>query len=411
MKHSLSGFLQNVKEQLQARLQETEARIKARQKRLEEEIKIIRDIFNPLPQALQKQVEVLTTHRASCKGFQQMTGKQEPQDRREAPKLSPAEVLQVERDVKVVEDKGTQWEEIYAGSFSQPAAAAAAALCQGPFAHEAEKRSPGSWVMSSADRTAAQQQQIDDDSLQLLRAIVSKENPMAKYSIFKTIGSGTFGEVCRALDTATRGEVAIRKINLQGLGKKELNFSELLVLKMNGNPNLVNCLNTYLVNKEFWLVMEYMEGGTLRDVISKSCLCEDEMATISRECLQGLDFLHSNHVIHRDVKSHNILLRTDGSVKLADFGLFAQLLPEQSRQSSVARTSGWMAPEVVTGQPYGPKADIWSIGIVGIEMVEGEVPYWNGTPVSHPFVTSANPAFTLAPLIVSVKKKKKEEEK
>ncbi|NWR03263.1 PAK3 kinase, partial [Paradoxornis webbianus] len=91
--------------------------------------------------------------------------------------------------------------------------------------------------------------------------------------------------------------------------------------------------------------------------------------------LQGLDFLHSNHVIHRDVKSHNILLRTDSSVKLADFGLFAQLLPEQSRQSSVTRTSGWMAPEVVTGQPYVPKVDIWSFGIVGIKIVEGEVPY------------------------------------
>ncbi|NXM95947.1 PAK1 kinase, partial [Sylvia borin] len=142
---------------------------------------------------------------------------------------------------------------------------------------------------------------------------------------------------------------------------------------------------SYLVNKQFWLVMEYMDGGTLRDVISKSCLYEDEMATISRECLQGLDFLHSNHVIHQGVKSCNVLLRTDSSVKLGqyiltDFGLFAQLLPEQSRQSSVARTSGWMAPEVMTGQPYGPKADIWSIGIVGIEMVEGEVPYWNGTP-------------------------------
>ncbi|NXP95259.1 PAK3 kinase, partial [Passerina amoena] len=92
--------------------------------------------------------------------------------------------------------------------------------------------------------------------------------------------------------------------------------------------------------------------------------------------LQGLHFLHSHDVIHRDVKSRNILLRTDGSVKLADFGLFAQLTLEQSRQSSVAGASGWLAPEVVTGQPYGPKVDIWSLGIVGIQMVEREVPHW-----------------------------------
>ncbi|NXO45874.1 PAK3 kinase, partial [Locustella ochotensis] len=209
---------------------------------------------------------------------------------------------------------------------------------------------------------------------------------------------------------------------------------------------------SYLVDKQFWLVMEYMDGGTLSDVISKTYLSEDEMASISRECLQGLNFLHSNHMIHRDVKSHNVLLRTDGSVKLADFGLFAHLPPEQSRQSSVTRTSGWMAPEVVTGQPYGPKVDIWSLGIVGIEMVEREVPYWNETPVSpqlliatggrpklrqpnlfspclqdflscclqtdealrwsakellqHPFMTSAEPASTLVPLIISVKRRK-----
>ncbi|XP_050842918.1 serine/threonine-protein kinase PAK 3-like [Serinus canaria] len=208
----------------------------------------------------------------------------------------------------------------------------------------------------------------------------------------------------------------------------------------------------YLLGEELWLVMEYMNGGTLSDIISKTCLSEDETGAISRECLRGLDFLHSNHVIHQDVKSGNILLRTDGSVKLADFGLFAQLTPEQSRRSSMASIPGWMAPEVLTGQPYGPKVDIWSFGIVGIEMVEQEVPYWNATPVlpqlliatggrqklwqpnlfssclrdflscclqrdearrwsakellQHPFVTSAKPASTLVPLILSVKRRR-----
>ncbi|NXE02173.1 PAK3 kinase, partial [Chaetorhynchus papuensis] len=131
---------------------------------------------------------------------------------------------------------------------------------------------------------------------------------------------------------------------------------------------------SYLVVDELWLVMEYMDGGSLTDVISNTYMTEVEMAAVSRECLQGLDFLHSNLVIHRDVKSCNILLRTDGSVKLADFGLSAQLTPEQNQRSSVVGTYWWMAPEVVTGQPYGPKVDIWSLGIVGIEMAEQEVP-------------------------------------
>ncbi|KAM3669150.1 serine/threonine-protein kinase PAK 3-like [Ammospiza maritima maritima] len=120
-------------------------------------------------------------------------------------------------------------------------------------------------------------------------------------------------------------------------------------------------MNGYLLGEELLLVIEYMDGGVLSDIVSQTCLSEDEMAAISRECLQGLDFLHSNDVIHRDVKSDNILLRTDGSVKLADFGLATQLTPEQSRRCSVTGTPWWMAPEVVTGQPYGPKVDMWEL--------------------------------------------------
>ncbi|KAM7023614.1 serine/threonine-protein kinase PAK 1-like [Acridotheres tristis] len=152
-------------------------------------------------------------------------------------------------------------------------------------------------------------------------------------------------------------QVAIKK-NLQGLTSKEIIINELMLMEKNRNPNLVTCLDSYLVDKQFWLVMEYMDGGTLRDVISKMYLSEDEMAAVSRECLQGLDFLHLNGIIHQNVKSCNILLRIDGSVKLADFGLFAQLTPEQSRQNSVAGASGWMAPEIMTGQPYGPMSQL-----------------------------------------------------
>uniref|UniRef100_A0A8U7N9P5 non-specific serine/threonine protein kinase n=1 Tax=Corvus moneduloides TaxID=1196302 RepID=A0A8U7N9P5_CORMO len=98
-------------------------------------------------------------------------------------------------------------------------------------------------------------------------------------------------------------------------------------------------------------------------------------ASTGQQCLQGLQFLHSRQVIHRDVKSCNILVGTDGSVKLADFGLCAQLTPELSKRSSSVGTPSWMAPEVVRGEAYGPKVDIWSLGIVGLEMVEGEAPY------------------------------------
>ncbi|NWY45292.1 PAK3 kinase, partial [Sylvia atricapilla] len=104
------------------------------------------------------------------------------------------------------------------------------------------------------------------------------------------------------------------------------------------------------------------------------------------QCLQGLDFLHSNHVMHRDVKSLNILHKTDGSVKLADFGFSAQLTSEQSRRSSVIGIAWWMVPEIAKAEPYGPKVDIWSFGIVGVEMVEQGVPYGNKSPLSAQFL-------------------------
>ncbi|KAF3847129.1 hypothetical protein F7725_020157 [Dissostichus mawsoni] len=222
------------------------------------------------------------------------------------------------------------------------------------------KPRPRAFCTPPQDKTR-KKKMSDEEILEKLRTIVSVGDPKKKYTRFEKIGQGASGTVYTAIDIATGQEVAIKQMNLQQQPKKELIINEILVMRENKNPNIVNYLDSYLVGDELWVVMEYLAGGSLTDVVTETCMDEAQIAAVCRECLQALEFLHSN-----------------------------QITPEQSKRSTMVGTPYWMAPEVVTRKAYGPKVDIWSLGIMAIEMVEGEPPYLNENPLRALYLIATN---------------------
>eukprot|EP00124_Ichthyophonus_hoferi_P000552 Ihof_evm5s21 gene=Ihof_evmTU5s21 len=203
--------------------------------------------------------------------------------------------------------------------------------------------------------------------------------------IYKTtceIGSGASGSVYAAV--TLEGElVALKEMKLAEQERIDLIANEILVMRDNHHPNIVNYVDSFLDNDTLWVVMEYMQGGSLTDVIDKNMctMTEPQMACIVQQTLKGINHLHQRGLIHRDIKSDNCLISMTGEIKLSDFGFCTTLTPEVKERYTMAGTPYWMAPEVIKQVAYGSKVDIWSLGVMLLELIEGEPPYMDEEPL------------------------------
>lgn len=217
-----------------------------------------------------------------------------------------------------------------------------------------------------------------DDILPSIDDIIHHEDP---HGFLREMTKVDEGSTCIIYTAYLNDQkVIVKEMSLTPENKAAL-YEETRIMASMHSEYIVRFISAYRVQNTLWIVMEYMDGGSLTN-IATFCDCQEaHIAYFAREVLRGLAYMHKQNKIHRDIKTDNVLLNANGAVKLADFGFTVQLSKKNPNRKSIVGTPYWMAPELIRSQPYNFKVDIWSLGVMCRELAEGVPPYVDLPPL------------------------------
>ncbi|XP_073837585.1 serine/threonine-protein kinase msn isoform X10 [Musca autumnalis] len=239
---------------------------------------------------------------------------------------------------------------------------------------------------------------LDDIDLAALR------DPAGIFELIEVVGNGTYGQVYKGRHTKTGQLAAIKVMDVTEDEEEEIKLEINVLKKYSNHRNIATYYGAFIKKSppgkddQLWLVMEYCGAGSVTDLVKSTkgqSLKEEWIAYICREILRGLAYLHSNKVIHRDIKGQNVLLTDNAEVKLVDFGVSAQLDRTIGRRNTFIGTPYWMAPEVIACDEnpeatYDNRSDLWSLGITALEMAESQPPLCDLHPMRALFLIPRN---------------------